>query len=54
VKPGAIRISFLKIARQKDFLINSAFIKQVREKKTGDKSIAFLISLLGMCVFPLS
>ncbi len=42
----------LKMAQRKDFLMNSVFIKQIREKKPGLNPLHFLISLLGMCVFP--
>lgn len=42
----------LKIAQRKDFLMNSVFIKQILEKKPGLNPLHFLISLLGMCVFP--
>jgi AcrR family transcriptional regulator len=42
----------LKMAQRKDFLINSVFIKQIREKKPALNPLHFLISLLGMCVFP--
>ena len=41
-----------KIAQRKDFLINSVFIKQIKEKKPELNPLHFLVSLLGMCVFP--
>jgi AcrR family transcriptional regulator len=41
-----------KAARRKDFLINSVFMKQLLEKKPEINPLHFLISLLGMCVFP--
>jgi AcrR family transcriptional regulator len=39
-------------AQKKDFLRDSVFIKQVREKKTELDPFQFLLSLLGMCIFP--
>jgi AcrR family transcriptional regulator len=41
-----------KVAQRKDFLMNSVFMKQIREKKPELDPLQFLISLLGMCVFP--
>ena len=46
--PGLI----FKVANKKDFLNNSVFIRQIREKKPEMNPYHFLVSLLGMCVFP--
>jgi AcrR family transcriptional regulator len=43
---------FMKIIQKKDFLKNSVFIRQIKEKKPEINPLHFLISLLGMCVFP--
>jgi AcrR family transcriptional regulator len=40
------------IARKKDFLKNSVFIRQVRERKPELDPYQFLLSLMGMCIFP--
>jgi AcrR family transcriptional regulator len=42
----------VKVAQKKDFLKNSVFIKQIKEKKPDLNPYHFLINLLGMCVFP--
>jgi AcrR family transcriptional regulator len=43
---------FMKIIQKKDFLKNSVFIRQIKEKKPEINPLHFLISLLGICVFP--
>ena len=40
------------IIPKKDFLKNSDFIKQVKEKKPDQDPFQFLLSLLAMCIFP--
>lgn len=42
----------IKVTQKKDFLLNSVFIRQIKEKKPGMNPLHFLINLLGMCVFP--
>jgi AcrR family transcriptional regulator len=42
----------IKVAQKKDFLLNSIFVKQLREKKPDLNPLHFLVNLLGMCVFP--
>ena len=37
---------------RKDFMKNSFFIKQLKEKKPGQDPYQFLLSLLGMTIFP--
>ncbi len=37
---------------KKDFLKNSVFIKQLREKKPDQDPLQFLLSMLGMTIFP--
>jgi AcrR family transcriptional regulator len=37
---------------RKDFLKNSFFIKQLKEKRPGQDPYQFLLSLLGMTIFP--
>jgi AcrR family transcriptional regulator len=41
-----------KVAQRKDFLLNSVFIKQIKEKRPDINPLHFMVSLLGMCVFP--
>jgi AcrR family transcriptional regulator len=41
-----------KVAQRKDFLKNSVLIKQISEKNPALNPLHFLISLLGMCIFP--
>jgi len=41
-----------KVAQKKDFLKNSVFIRQIKEKKPDLNPYHLLINLLGMCVFP--
>jgi AcrR family transcriptional regulator len=41
----------LHVAQKKDFLKNSVFIKQIREKTTGDP-YQFFLNLLSLCIFP--
>jgi AcrR family transcriptional regulator len=46
--PGLI----FKVAQRKNFLLNSVFIKQIKEKRPDINPLHFMVSLLGMCVFP--
>lgn len=46
--PGVI----LKLMKKKDLIKNSVFIKQVKEKKPKQDPYQFLLSFLGMCIFP--
>jgi|SRR5450432_607911 len=41
-----------KVAQKKDFLKNSVFIRQIKEKKPDLNPYHLLINLMGMCVFP--
>ncbi len=43
---------FLSIVQKANFLNDSVFIKQIRTKRPDLNPLHFLISLLGMCVFP--
>ena len=43
---------FLKIVQKSDFFNSSVFIKQLSEKRPDIVPFQFLVSLLGMCLFP--
>jgi AcrR family transcriptional regulator len=40
------------VAKRKDFLKNSVFLKQLKERRPDADPLQFLLSLLGMCIFP--
>lgn len=43
---------FASIVQKTKFLKSSVFIRQIEERKPGLNPLQFLISILGMCVFP--
>ncbi|HEY9364275.1 MAG TPA: helix-turn-helix domain-containing protein [Chitinophagaceae bacterium] len=43
---------FLSIVQKANFLNGSVFIKQIQMKRPDLNPLQFLVSLLGMCVFP--
>jgi AcrR family transcriptional regulator len=46
--PGLIQ----HLVQRKDFLKNSVFLKQIREKVPDQDPYQYLLSFLGMCIFP--
>jgi AcrR family transcriptional regulator len=43
---------FIKITQKKNFIQESVFVKQLKEKRPDINPLQFLISLLGMSIFP--
>jgi AcrR family transcriptional regulator len=43
---------FIKIAQKKNFLQESVFVKQLHAKRPDINPLQFVVSLLGMCIFP--
>ena len=43
---------FIKIAQKKNFMQESVLVKQLQEKRPDINPLQFLVSVLGMCIFP--
>jgi len=42
----------VNVVKRKDFLKNSVFLKQLKDQRPDADPLQFLLSLLGMCIFP--
>lgn len=45
-------VHFIKMIQKADFLNDSAFVRQIEKKRPDIHPLHFLMSLLGMCLFP--
>jgi AcrR family transcriptional regulator len=43
---------FVRMVQKKNFIQESVFVKQLQEKRPGINPLHFLVSVLGMCIFP--
>ena len=43
---------FIQLAREADFINDSEFIRQLKKERPDLSPLQFLVSLLGMCLFP--
>jgi AcrR family transcriptional regulator len=43
---------FIRLAREADFINDSEFMRQLKQERPDVAPLQFLVSLLGMCLFP--
>ncbi|MEP7277743.1 MAG: TetR/AcrR family transcriptional regulator [Bacteroidota bacterium] len=43
---------FIRVTQKENFIRDAIFVRQLQEKRPGINPLQFLLSLLGMCIFP--